>query len=300
MELRHLTALKAIAMCGTFVRASEFLHVSQPSLTAQIQQLEEEVGVSLVFRGSGIDTALTPLGRRFLDHAIRALDELSTGIQEISTPNAKHDFSGTIKASVLPSIMASWLPEILLSFLRRYPNIEVSLEEDGTDMIYRKLESGDSTIGLTSDEGRARYSCIKLLTESFVAIVPMEMISGSAPRLVADLSNLPFILYKPGYIARTIVLAACSRSGFVPKVAFESGRLTTIISLVKLGAGCSLIPYSTVSLSGFKTIMPFMLDDAPARTISVVWPQNHMITPAEDAFITTIRDSIVSWPLASP
>ena len=291
MELRQLHALKALSIHGSFSKAALSLHISQPSLSSQIQQLEIEIGSVLVIRGKGKKTYLSPVGKRFLEHVDCALGELAAGIEELEMlSDTNGGMDGVIRVSVLPSIMATWLPQVLINFLRAHPYIELVLEEDSTEAIRQQLDEGHIDLGIITDEARAHYSSRKLFDEPFVAIVPADVTHDdlTTPKDLADFADYPFILYKPGYASRDIILEACARNGFTPKISFESGRLTTIIAFVKFGFGCSLIPQSAMTLCGFNNVMPFTLKDAPMRTTSVIWRHDHILSKIEQYFISSV------------
>lgn len=130
MEMHQLRYVVAVARTGNFSRAAEQCHVSQPSLSQQIQKLEDELGERLFDRMKR-ETRLTPPGEAFLRHAVRILDEVAAARREAD--DAKELLSGVLAVGVLPTIAPYLLPAVMCEFTEKYPGVEVVIQEDITD-----------------------------------------------------------------------------------------------------------------------------------------------------------------------
>src|SRR5580692_5562072 len=129
MEMHQLRYVVAAARTGNFSRAAEQCHVSQPSLSQQIQKLEEELDQRLFDRMKRA-VKLTPEGDAFLPHAVRILEEADAAKREAT--DAQHLLRGTMTFGVLPTIAPYLLPEALVKFTGKYPGVEILVQEDTT------------------------------------------------------------------------------------------------------------------------------------------------------------------------
>src|ERR1700761_5244754 len=134
MEMNQLRYVVAVARAGNFTRAAEQCRVSQPSLSQQIQKLEDELGERLFDRMKR-DTKLTPHGEAFLPRAVRILEEAERALREAS--DAKSLLSGTLTIGVLPTIAPYLLPKTIAAFARKFPGMEIVVQEDTTGQLLK-------------------------------------------------------------------------------------------------------------------------------------------------------------------
>jgi LysR family transcriptional regulator, hydrogen peroxide-inducible genes activator len=136
MEMHQLRYVVAVARMGNFSRAAEECHVSQPSLSQQIQKLEAELGGPLFDRMKRT-AKLTPSGEAFLRRAVRILEEASAAQREAA--DAKGLLRGVISVGVLPTIAPYLLPAVMARFTKKYPGVEVIAQEDTTAQLLKLL-----------------------------------------------------------------------------------------------------------------------------------------------------------------
>src|SRR4051812_41661256 len=136
MEMNQLRYVVALARTGNFSRAAEQCNVSQPSLSQQIQKLEDELGERLFDRMKR-QTKLTSHGEAFFRRAIVILEEAELAVREAS--EAKSLISGTCTIGVLPTIAPYFLPETIVLFARKYPGVEIVVQEDTTAQLLKQL-----------------------------------------------------------------------------------------------------------------------------------------------------------------
>ena len=245
MELRHLRYFVCVATERSFSRASELLHIAQPPLSRQIQQLEEEVGTQLLHRGRPI--TLTEPGRYFFEQArmiLQRIDEMRAMTQRIGK-GARKQFGIGFVASTLYDT----LPELIRRFRLTMPDVEVALSEMTTLEQTMALKDGRIDIGFGrlrfDDEGLTR-SVIR--EERLVLAVPqghaLTRVSGSLS--LRQTTSEPLILYprapRPSYADQ--VLSIYRDLGLNPMVDFEVREMQTALGLVAAGAGVSLVPSS--------------------------------------------------------
>src|SRR5580658_9573473 len=134
MEMHQLRYVVAVARAGNFSRAAEQCHVSQPSLSQQIQKLEDELGQRLFDRMKR-EAKLTAHGEAFLPRAVRILEEAHAATREAN--DAQHLLRGTLTFGVLPTIAPYLLPDALAEFTGKFPGVEVLVHEDTTAQLLR-------------------------------------------------------------------------------------------------------------------------------------------------------------------
>lgn len=246
MELRHLRYFRVLAQTLNFTRAAEQLHIAQPPLSRQIQQLEDELGVPLLERGRPL--RLTEAGRFFNEHASQLLEQL----QRISDDTRRMGRADKrwLGIGFAPSTLYGALPE-LIRRLRAFGDIEVGLSELITLQQLEALKSGRIDIGfgrlLFDDPAVTQFV---LREDPLVAVLPTGHALLGQPVTLAQLAQEPFVLYpgspRPSYADH--VLGLFAKRGLSIHVAQMSNELQTTIGLVAAGIGVALVPGSVQRL----------------------------------------------------
>lgn len=262
MELRHLRYFVAVAEERNFTRAAERLHIAQPPLSRQIQQLEEILDVSLFVRGSR-PLELSEAGRFFYGHAQQLL-ALSAEIVSMTRRIGKITQKFTL--GFVGSTLFGLLPEIVRRFRAAHPETELGLLEMTTMEQIEALKNGTIDVGI----GRIRYEDksirrIILREESLIVALPM----GHALTLLErglhlrELVNNTLIVFpkapRPSYA--DAVLAAFHDRGLEPAKVYEARELQVALGLVAAGMGVSVLPKSVLGLKRSDVVYK-MLDDA--------------------------------------
>lgn len=251
MELRHLRYFVAVAEEQSFTRAAARLHVAQPPLSRQIQQLEEELGVVLIERG-GRPARLTEAGKVLFDQAVQILDrvaDLRTMAKNIAESRRRRFSIGFV-----PSTLYGYLPDILRDFRAARPDTEITVLELTTLEQLTALKEGRIDVGF----GRILFedpaiSRIILRDEVLVVAMPLGKAPGAGSEAavsLADLVSEPLIVYpkspRPSYADQ--VLAFFRTAGLRPCSIIEVRELQTALGLVAAGLGACLVPSSVQRL----------------------------------------------------
>jgi DNA-binding transcriptional LysR family regulator len=269
VELRHLRYFVTVAAERSFSRASEKLHIAQPPLSRQIQQLEQELGTQLLHRGRPI--TLTDSGRYFFEQAVQVLqrtDEIRAMTRRIGT-GKKRQFGIGFVASTLYDV----LPEIIRRFRVTAPGVEIVLTELTTLEQAAALKVGRIDIGfgrlLFDDDGLTRR------------VIHEEELSVAAPRghflgrkrkplKLKHTVDVPLILYpnapRPSYADQ--VLSFYRKLGLEPKVGFEVRELQTALGLVAADVGIALVPSSVRRLG--RNDVEYLALDEPDITSPII------------------------------
>ncbi|HYQ39537.1 MAG TPA: LysR substrate-binding domain-containing protein [Pseudomonas sp.] len=250
MDLRHLRYFIAVAEEQNIGRAATRLHMSQPPLTRQIQQLEEELGVQLFVRTPrGME--LTPAGELLLEEArnIRAVVEQATE----RTQRAGQGKLGRLDIGIFGSAVLDLIPKILGEFRAAYPEVKVVLHSMHKGEQIEALRQRRISLGFNRLLSPLPDIAAELVaTESLLlAVNESHPLARESVVPFAALAEHPLVLFptgsRPSFIDR--VLGLCQQVGFVPQVSQEVGDTVTAISLVASGFGACLVSESTAALS---------------------------------------------------
>ena len=286
MELQQLRYFCAIADTGSFTRAAQQTHVSQPSLSQQIRKLEDELGARL-FDRLGRAVQLTELGRSFLPRARAILRDLEAARSDVV--ERKMSISGPISVGVIPTIAPYFLPPILAAFSRKFPEVRVTVAEEITPLLLERLRAGTMDVAIVALPLQARshdFQTFPLTVEKLYAVLPKH--HALAKRRAVSLEMLqddPFLLLRDGHCFRETAVAACKRARLNPKIIFESGQFSSILSMVSTGLGVSIVPAMAVEKRPGCRYVPLM-DERAVRTIGVVTLNGRSLTRAGMAFLT--------------
>jgi LysR family hydrogen peroxide-inducible transcriptional activator len=248
MELHQLRYFCAVAETGSFSRAAERSHVSQPSLSQQILKLEDELGARL-FDRLGRSIRLTDVGKAFLPRARGVLRELEAARGD--AVDRKDTLSGTIAVGVIPTIAPYLLPPCLASYSRKCPQVQLTVVEEITPVLLERLRAGSIDVAILALPIRGHeFEVLPLLTERLFAALPAKhRLSTRRSLSLKDLRSEPFLLLRDGHCFRDTAVAACDRARLHPQIVFESGQFSSLLSMVGAGMGVSIVPEMAVNRS---------------------------------------------------
>jgi len=288
MEMHQLRYAVAVARSGNFSRAAEHCHVAQPSLSQQIQKLENELGERLFDRMKR-EARLTPHGEVFLRHAVRILEEADAAKREMT--DAQDLLRGILTIGVLPTIVPYLLPEVLAQFMEKFPGVEAVVQEDTTARLLKLAHGYEIDFALASQPIRDERLEVKELfsEELLLALPPGHPLTRKRSVAIADLEGERLIVMKEGHCLGDQVLGFCDRRNVKPKISFRSAQLETIQALVSSGLGISLIPAMAArsereDLPEYRSLQ----SPRPERKIVAVWPKQRPPGRAANEFLKLV------------
>jgi len=253
MELRHLRYFVAVAETENVTRAAARLHVSQPALSRQIQDLEEEIGFPLLFRGAR-SVRLTEAGRVFLGEARAVLQRAVTAVETARA--AAGGQGGEIHVGYSPSLTVQILPQALRAFQNDYPGVRVVLYDLAAGEMLDKMRAGKLDVallpllpeksfrGLRVDE-LARYA-------QCIAVSPRHPLARRKTVSLAAVAREPLIVYSraeyPEY--HELLGALLATVGGKPQIAEEHEGVTSLVAAVEAGQGIALVPSCLACMVG--------------------------------------------------
>lgn len=286
MELRHLLYFKTVADELHFTKAATKLFISQPPLSRQIKELEEELGVQLFSRNNK-RVALTNAGKYFkneIDTMFAKLEESKEVVRKIH-----EGVSGEFKIGYISSVYQSQLAEILKLMHQEFPYLKTSLFEVPTLAQITALEHGSLDVGIL----RAPVLSDKLKIESLFFDPFVVVLAGTDHKidneqeLAAFLSKSPFIFFNkdfaPQYNQKLIEI--CQRMGFSPDITHEANNVHSILQLVEAGLGVSILPLSLKKQYAQLKVSFIELGSIPINTEVVLAYRQSNNNPALNWFI---------------
>ena len=292
MELHQLRYFCAVAEAGSFSRAAEQSHVSQPSLSQQIMKLEDELGARL-FDRLGRSVRLTETGQTFLPRARAVLRELEAARGDVA--EQKDSVGGTVAIGVIPTVAPYFLPERLTWFSRKFPQVRLTVMEEITPVLLEQVRASKVDLAILALPIRGHeFETFPLLSERFFAALPADHKFAKRRSLsLKDLRADPFLLLRDGHCFRDNAVAACDRARVHPQIIFESGQFSSLLSMVGAGMGVSIIPEMAIEKKS-RCRFVRIEDAAAARTIGAVVLRGRSLSRAHHAFLAHLHDSAAS------
>ena len=295
MTLIQLEYIIAVHTLKHFGRAAERCHIAQPSLSVQVQKLEEELGAQIFVRSNPITT--TETGMLIVAQAQKILAEADVLKQLVD--QEKGVVGGNLKLGVIPTLAPYLLPQFIQSFMKSYPNVRLGIHERTTESIVRSLKNGSMDAGiLATPLNIAELKEEFLFNEEFVAYVsPKEKIFNKKYLLPDDIDVNSMWLLEEGHCLRNQVMNLCAlqkNSSIEKHLDYAAGSIETLKRFVHKNGGITLLPeLATLDMShAQKNMLRYFKKPAPAREISLVslktFPKTRLLKLLKETIITNL------------
>ncbi|TNM63854.1 LysR family transcriptional regulator [Aliirhizobium smilacinae] len=289
-SFRQVRAFLSLVQHLKFTRAAQELNVSQPTLTVQINQLEEQLGIKLFDRNKR-RVELTPAGRNILP----LMERLAINMDDIllAASDLTYARRGIVKIAALPSVAASFLPRAIMVFRQQNPGIEINVwDVVGEDIIKLvKAEEVDFGIGTRISSDRS-IKVEDYVSDSLCAFFPVGHPLANAPPVlqISDFAPYPLVLTRKNSTVRVLFERSMDREGCEVSVAMEANYMSTALSMVRAGVGVAILPTSAVE-AGNMTGLAYKLVEAPwfNRRVGIIRKADHSLQPVAQRFIETMH-----------
>ncbi len=271
VTLRQLRYAVAVAEHLNFSRAAAACHITQPSLSGQIQALESALGVQIFERGRR-QVVVTTAGAGILKRArtvLTATEELQGFAHSLEEP-----LSGALRLGVIPTIAPYLLPAALPSIMTEYPSLKLFLREGQTHELVRMLEDGSLDLLLIAVEAElGDAKVLPLFSDPFQVALPEGHRLADRKRLgLEDLRSESVLLLDDGHCLRDQALQICNETGGIQLADFRAGSLPTLVQMVASGLGVTLVPQIAVAAEvDGRPLRAVPLREDPQRTIGLAW-----------------------------
>lgn len=290
MTLTQLKYTLAVAEQGNFTLAAEKCFVTQPTLSMQVQKLEEELDIEL-FNRKAKPITLTAVGEKIIAQAKVILEEAKRMNDVVATERGVVE--GHFKIGIIPTVMPTLLPLFLNTFIKKFPKVNLKIEELNTASIVEEISTGKLDAGIAATPLDHPQLIEKpLYYEPFVGYTPKSHPLSSIKKLeVEDLEKMDILVLEDGHCFREHVLNLCQTTRKSKSFDLKSGSFETLIRLANEGMGMTLLPYlQTRALSEKdKENLRYFESPEPAREISMIYSKNLLKIPIIEALSETIE-----------
>jgi LysR family hydrogen peroxide-inducible transcriptional activator len=290
MTIQQLEYIVALDNHNNFVRAAEACNVTQPTLTMQVQKLEDEIGF-LVFDRSKKPFTVTRLGKVFVQHSREILSRINNLREQVNYE--LETVEGTFRMGIIPTLAPYLLPYLLPDFIKNYPKTKLVIEELQSEIVIEQIKNGKMDVAILSGPVDDTF-----IQEHFVYSEPFLVYHHEQSPLrekklisTSDLDLDKLLLLSEGHCFRNQTLNICGKDDLteVGSFSYYSGSIESIMALVDKGLGYTLIPELAVfKAKGLKNTKRFQ-HPQPARDISII---SHTAFHKQ-AFVDAIRKTIL-------
>lgn len=285
IDLRHLRYFQAVAQELHFGRAAVRLHIAQPALSRQIQQLEEEIGTPLL-RRTQRRVELLPAGQVFLERSTRVLEEVERAMIDARRTGAGE--FGRLSVGFIHSSTYGLLPSIVERFRHLYPDIELELHEMPIAEQHVALLRGIINIGLLRPQpAPAELEVEPVMEDPFlVAVAHTHRLAKRTAVWLEELAGEPMVMFphRGSPLFHSRIMAMCERAGFAPRVVQQATQIHTVAGLVGAGIGLAIIPGTARNLQPRGVHFLEILDRPEPVHVALGWLRGKEEMPAVRSF----------------
>lgn len=298
MELRQLEYFIAVAEEASFTRGAKRVHISQPGISAQIRELERDLGATLIDR-SGRTAGLTAAGAAALGHAravLSSADAVRRAVEEVNGLIRGHVVVGMVTACTVTPLF-----DALSAFHRAHPGVEITLVEDNSEQLIDLIRAGNVDMALIGAAGSPPdgLESLPLISEPIVAVVPFDHpLAGLSRTTLESVTAYPVVSLPAGTGIRSVFDQTCSRQGVRPNIALHASAPAAVAGLALRGLGVGILSLSMAAAHRDR-LATLTIEDADTPAIlALVWapPQS----PALREVLVRCRREFAVSATASP
>lgn len=294
MTLQQLEYILAVNLFRHFAKAAEYCRVTQPTLSAMIQKLEEELDTR-IFDRSQQPVCPTPVGILIIEQAQKILVQANR-IKNI-IEEEKHSLTGTFKLGILPTVAPYLLPRFFPQLMKKYPDLDIRVIEMKTNDIKKALQTGEIDAGIVASlAGMEELQQTPLFYEQFFVYVSRkDILFNSEVIRTSDLNGEQLWLLDEGHCFRDQLVRFCQmKSARASQLAYHLGSMETFMRMVESGKGVTFIPELAVLQLGDiqkELVRPFAIP-CPTRQIVMLTNKNFIRHTLLEALTKEIKSSI--------
>lgn len=289
MEMHQLRYFTAVAELGSFSRAAKQCEVAQPSLSQQIKRLEESLGTRL-FDRLGRRIAMTDAGRALLPRAKRILAEVRDATEHLNDD----DLGTSLNIGAIPTMAPYLLPAPLKAFLSEHPKCQLTVREDFTERLVEALVECELDCAIMSTPiDHELIETEVIATERLLVVTPRQFAVPDTEHLrLADLRHQPTIVLHEMHCLGQQITDFCAQRRVSPRIVCRSTQLTTVLRLVGLGMGISLVPEMCANAETQRDLQFLPITrGGPNRDIAIAWRSGRSRSRTAEAFAQVLRET---------
>jgi DNA-binding transcriptional LysR family regulator len=298
MEMRQLEYFIAVAEEANFTRAAQRVHISQSGVSAQIRQLEHDLGATLIDR-SGRTATLTAAGAAALPHARAVLASAGAVQQAVDAVNGL--IRGRLVVGMITACTVTPLFDALAAFHRAHPGVEITLTEDSSECLTGRVRAGTADLALIGASGAPPpgLAALPVISERLVAALPPgHPLAGRRRATLADITAYPLVCMPQGTGIRAVLDQACAAQGIQPDIALQASAPGAVADLAIRGLGIAILSESMAATHGTR-LRALIIDDIQTLAIlALIWTETD--SPALRELLHHARQTFTSPPPPAP
>lgn len=285
-----------VAELGSFRRAAEKIHISPSALSIHVRELEEAIGVPLLYRTTR-HVELTVEGERFLSRTqalFAGLDEIVDELKEEADL-----LRGRLTVACIPTFIARVLPPVMATFADKFPGVSLRVLDIGSAAMAEAVKNGEVDVGIGPSPERAEMLDIEpMIEDRFIAVVPAgHPLAGRRDVSLAALAEFPFIGLNLGNSIRTEIDRTAAEIGIEIKPAHEFVYHYSVVAMVAAGLGVTAVPVITIPLLNAPNLVTLPITPPMiSRKICLIRRKGGGLSPAVKEFITVLKAVIRTTP----
>lgn len=289
MEFRLVRAFVEVVRQGSFTKAASQVFATQSTVSKAIKQLEEQLGILLIERFK-TKNVLTSAGHIVYRRGVKLLADRDDLLKELDELRGLKQ--GVLRLGISPVGSSMIFAPLFARYRQRYPGIEIELIEHGSDKLAECLRAGDidfaGTLLPIPDEFDYQPICSEPLVALIAADHPLAINQSIS---LAELQHIPFILFGTGFALHRMILDACHRQKFEPKVVAQSSQIDFMLELVASGLGVTFLPQMIAAERKNRQVHALILDDEGLQwTMAMTWRCNSYLSEAAKAWLDLVRE----------
>lgn len=290
MEFRPLRAFIEVVRQGGFSQAAKTVFATQSTVSKAVKQLENELGVPLLER-IGHRSTLTAAGEVVYRRGIKLLADRDDLLAELDEVRGLQ--RGVLRLGLPPVGSSTLFAPLFAVYRQRHPGIDVELvEEHGSIQLEQRLRAGEIDFAGTLLPVSSDFEWAPVRREPLVALLPADHPLGKARSVtLADLRDMPLILFGSGFALHRIILDACHDAGFKPRIAAYSSQIDFMIELVSTGLGVAFLPRMIASQRGHPAVRSVLLDTPGTEwSMAMAWRRGAYLSEAAKAWLALVQE----------
>lgn len=287
MELRTLRAFVEVIRHGGFSAAARTVFATQSTVSKAVKQLEDELGLPLIDRGR---VAPTPAGEIVFRRASAILAERDDLLRELDELRGLK--RGALSLGISPIGGSTLFAPLFAIFAKRYPDIDIRLEEQGSKRLEEIVMAGEVELAASLLPVGDAFEFQPVRTEPMVALLPPDHPASNADAVtIAEIGDWPLVLFDSGFAINRLIEDAYARHGVVPEVAARSGQMDFMTELVAAGVGVAFMPRSMAALHRHPAVhCARFAEPGTEWRIALVWRKSGYLSPAARAWLDLTRE----------
>jgi DNA-binding transcriptional LysR family regulator len=289
MELRTLRTYVEVVRQGGFSQAAKVVFTTQSTVSKAVKQLEDEIGVPLLDR-IGHRSVLTVAGEVVYRRALKILAERDDLVAELDDLRGLK--RGTLRLG-LPALSSNTFAPLFAIYRERYPGIDIRLTEQGSERLEDMLRSGEIDVAASLLPVSDEFEWQEVQREPLTVLVPTGHALAQKKTVdLANLKDLPFLLFNPGFALNRLILDACRRRGFEPTVAVRSSQVDFVIELVATGLGIAFLPRMIAEKRNHPSVCHILLTEPETEwKMVMIWRRGAYLSHAAQAWLALWRQT---------